>query len=29
MAGTVLLLVSEAGSYINGETILVDGGITI
>lgn len=29
MAGTVLLLVSQAGSYINGETILVDGGITI
>jgi len=29
MAGTVLLLVSEAGSYINGETVLVDGGITI
>lgn len=29
MAGAVLLLVSEAGSYINGECIVVDGGITI
>lgn len=29
MAGTVLYLVSEAGSYTNGECIVVDGGLTI
>ncbi|MEM9254003.1 MAG: SDR family oxidoreductase [Pseudomonadota bacterium] len=29
MAGTVLYLVSEAGSYTNGECIVVDGGMTI
>ena len=28
MAGVVLMLVSDAGSYINGETITVDGGMT-
>lgn len=29
MAGTVLYLVSDAGSYTNGECIVVDGGLTI
>jgi NAD(P)-dependent dehydrogenase (short-subunit alcohol dehydrogenase family) len=29
MAGTVLYLVSEAGSFTNGECIVVDGGMTI
>ncbi|WP_101758101.1 SDR family oxidoreductase [Oceanicoccus sp. KOV_DT_Chl] len=29
MAGTVLYLVSDAGSYTNGECIVVDGGMTI
>ncbi|WP_317931082.1 SDR family oxidoreductase [Halioxenophilus sp. WMMB6] len=29
MAGAVLYLVSEAGSYTNGECIVVDGGLTI
>lgn len=29
MAGTVLYLVSDASSYTNGESIVVDGGITI
>jgi NAD(P)-dependent dehydrogenase (short-subunit alcohol dehydrogenase family) len=29
MAGTVLYLVSEAGSYTNGECIVVDGGMTV
>ena len=28
MAGVVLMLVSEAGSYLNGESITVDGGMT-
>ena len=28
MAGVVLMLVSDAGSYLNGETITVDGGMT-
>jgi NAD(P)-dependent dehydrogenase (short-subunit alcohol dehydrogenase family) len=29
MAGTVLYLVSDAGSYTNGECIVVDGGMTV
>ncbi|MGS2723885.1 SDR family oxidoreductase [Porticoccus sp. GXU_MW_L64] len=29
MAGTVLYLVSDAGSYTNGECIVVDGGLTL
>jgi NAD(P)-dependent dehydrogenase (short-subunit alcohol dehydrogenase family) len=29
MAGTVLYLVSNAGSYTNGECIVVDGGLTV
>jgi NAD(P)-dependent dehydrogenase (short-subunit alcohol dehydrogenase family) len=29
MAGTVLYLVSDAASYTNGETIVVDGGMLI
>jgi len=29
MAATVLLLVADEGSYINGESIVVDGGLTI
>lgn len=29
MAGTVLYLVSDAGSYTNGECVVVDGGMTI
>jgi NAD(P)-dependent dehydrogenase (short-subunit alcohol dehydrogenase family) len=28
MAGVVLMLVSDAGSYLNGESITVDGGMT-
>lgn len=28
MAGVALMLVSEAGSYINGEAIVVEGGMT-
>jgi NAD(P)-dependent dehydrogenase (short-subunit alcohol dehydrogenase family) len=28
MAGVVLMMVSDAGSYLNGETITVDGGMT-
>lgn len=28
MAGVVLMMVSDAGSYLNGETITVDGGLT-
>tara|TARA_B100000959_G_scaffold285458_2_gene360238 strand:+ start:871 stop:1245 length:375 start_codon:yes stop_codon:yes gene_type:complete len=28
MAGVVLMMVSEAGSYLNGESITVDGGMT-
>ena len=29
MAGTVLYLVSNAGSYTNGECMVVDGGLTV
>ncbi len=28
MAGVVLMMVSDAGSYLNGESIIVDGGLT-
>jgi NAD(P)-dependent dehydrogenase (short-subunit alcohol dehydrogenase family) len=28
MAGVVLMMVSDAGNYLNGETIVVDGGLT-
>ncbi|MCZ6830234.1 MAG: SDR family oxidoreductase, partial [Gammaproteobacteria bacterium] len=28
MAGVVLMMASEAGGYINGESIVVDGGMT-
>jgi NAD(P)-dependent dehydrogenase (short-subunit alcohol dehydrogenase family) len=29
IAGVAVMLASKAGSYINGETIVVDGGTTI
>jgi NAD(P)-dependent dehydrogenase (short-subunit alcohol dehydrogenase family) len=28
MAGVVLMMVSDAGAYLNGESIVVDGGLT-
>jgi NAD(P)-dependent dehydrogenase (short-subunit alcohol dehydrogenase family) len=29
IAGTAIMLASKAGTYINGQTIIVDGGATI